>query len=83
MPGREPYHIICGSLVSLTYSAIHQHFHGRYHSGERFDCNSPHCKTSSAHAHAKGSNCGCSAVETDRNRVQNMFYTKHEDCQGR
>ncbi|KZT67899.1 hypothetical protein DAEQUDRAFT_712829 [Daedalea quercina L-15889] len=58
-----------------------QHFHGRYHSGERFDCNNPHCKTSSAHVHSQGSNCGCPAVETDRNRVQNMFYTKHEDCQ--
>ena len=22
-------------------------------------------------------------IETDRNRVQNMFYTKHEDCQQR
>ncbi|PCH42870.1 hypothetical protein WOLCODRAFT_73818, partial [Wolfiporia cocos MD-104 SS10] len=58
-----------------------QHFHGRYYSGERVDCGSPDCKTSRSHKHPKGTNCGCTAVATDRQRVQNMFYTHHPDCE--
>ncbi|KAI0725549.1 hypothetical protein C8Q72DRAFT_588578 [Fomitopsis betulina] len=59
-----------------------QHFHGRYYSGERKDCNYSYCKKSSAHIHALGTNCSCPEMRTDYNRVQNMFYTKHENCQG-
>ncbi|OSX56953.1 hypothetical protein POSPLADRAFT_1158044, partial [Postia placenta MAD-698-R-SB12] len=57
-----------------------QHFHGRYYSGESFDCHSENCKTSQAHKHARGTNCTCKPVIIDRNRVQNMFYTHHPDC---
>ncbi|KZT05089.1 uncharacterized protein LAESUDRAFT_656729, partial [Laetiporus sulphureus 93-53] len=58
-----------------------QHFHGRYYSGEVFDCNSPDCRTSQAHKHSRGLNCRCPSVSVDRQRVQNMFYTKHPECE--
>ncbi|KAI0753679.1 hypothetical protein C8Q74DRAFT_1320184 [Fomes fomentarius] len=56
------------------------HFHGRYYSGERVDCRSSKCKTSSAHAHAPTVSCRCSAIVKDKNKPQNMFQGKHPDC---
>ena len=41
-----------------------KHFHGRYYTGERVDCGSQRCKTSSAHIHGATTSCRCPAVST-------------------
>lgn len=43
-----------------------KHFHGRYYTGERVDCGSQRCKTSSAHIHGATTSCRCPAVSSIR-----------------
>ena len=52
------------SLIALLVRSLShlKHFHGRYYTGERVDCRSPKCKTSSAHAHPPTMTCRCEAV---------------------
>ncbi|RDX49027.1 hypothetical protein OH76DRAFT_621036 [Lentinus brumalis] len=57
-----------------------QHFHGRYYSGERVDCMSPKCKTSTAHIHNPNLGCRCATIVTNRNKVQSVIHAKHPDC---
>ncbi|KAH9936905.1 hypothetical protein B0H21DRAFT_698934, partial [Amylocystis lapponica] len=57
-----------------------QHFHGRYYTGEKTDCNSAACKTSRAHKHAPAMACSCKTVVTELRRVQNLIHARHAEC---
>ncbi|GBE87234.1 hypothetical protein BKA93DRAFT_816010 [Sparassis latifolia] len=72
---------MCEHEIVGDYHRGCQHFHGRYYTGERTDCNSEKCKTSQAHKHLPTQRCNCPAVVTDRHRVQNMIHAPHPDCQ--
>lgn len=49
-------------LTEIIFISTHQHFHGRYYSGEKTDCGSKTCKTSAAHAHPPTIGCRCPTV---------------------
>ncbi|KAH8109598.1 hypothetical protein DFH11DRAFT_1691130 [Phellopilus nigrolimitatus] len=57
-----------------------QHYVVRYYSGERADCGSPDCKTSSEHRHKTARDCLCPKVHSDNRKVVNMFQFKCDTC---
>ena len=48
--------------VTVARGALCQHFVILYYSGEKWDCGSPNCGVSSAHAHKNARNCPCPKV---------------------
>ncbi|EIW57321.1 uncharacterized protein TRAVEDRAFT_169007 [Trametes versicolor FP-101664 SS1] len=56
------------------------HFVTLYYSGEKFDCLSPACALSSAHAHPGNRNCGCNRAFRDRRKVLNLIQEPCDAC---
>ncbi|KAH9902795.1 hypothetical protein C8Q73DRAFT_21826 [Cubamyces lactineus] len=56
------------------------HFVVLYYSGEKWDCGSPTCGLSAAHAHSNSRSCSCPRTYHERRRVLNLIQEPCDAC---
>ncbi|RPD75167.1 hypothetical protein L226DRAFT_534742 [Lentinus tigrinus ALCF2SS1-7] len=78
MPGKSPFPTAPRSHADVA--VLPQHFVILYYSGEKWDCGSPNCGVSSAHAHKTARNCPCPKSYRERRKVLNLIQEPCDAC---